>query len=85
MVKYKVKVEVWLKDNLVDAEGKMVEESLKDLGYNVQSVRVGKSYSFNLDLSNDSLVEKVVDEICRRLLANPVKDKYFFKVMRYEE
>ena len=32
MVKYKVKVEVWLKDNLVDAEGKMVEESLKAVG-----------------------------------------------------
>lgn len=84
MVKFKVRVEVWLKDELVDAEGKTVEEALKDLGYNVSGVRVGKVYIFNVESESSSDVERVVVDICERLLANPVKDKYFVSVLGHE-
>ncbi|MCS7368988.1 MAG: phosphoribosylformylglycinamidine synthase subunit PurS [archaeon GBS-70-058] len=84
MVKFKVRVEVWLKDELVDAEGKTVEEALKDLGYDVSGVRVGKVYIFNVESESSSDVERVVVDICERLLANPVKDKYFVSVLGHE-
>lgn len=84
MVKFNVRVEVWLKDILVDAEGKTVEEALKDLGYDVAGVRVGKVYSFTINAVSIDEAKLIVDEICQRLLANPVKDKYFMSVLSYE-
>ncbi|MEM3615351.1 MAG: phosphoribosylformylglycinamidine synthase subunit PurS [Candidatus Methanomethylicia archaeon] len=84
MPKFCVRVEVWLKDELVDAEGKTVEDALKDLGYNVDSMRVGKIYSFIINVDSIGEAKGIVEDICQRLLANPVKDKYFVSVSSYE-
>lgn len=84
MGKFNFRVEVWLKDGLVDAEGKTVEEALKDLGYNVMGVRVGKIYSFTVYANSIDEAKNIVNEICQRLLANPVKDKFFVSVLNYE-
>lgn len=81
---FNFRVEVWLKDGLVDAEGKTVEEALRDLGYNVVNVRVGKIYSFKINANSIDEAKAIVDEICQRILANPVKDKYFVSVLRDE-
>ena len=84
MAHFNVRVEVWLKSDLVDAEGKMVEEALKDLGYLVNSVRVGKVYTFKLESESLELAKRTVVSICGRLLANPVKDIYSFNVIEDE-
>lgn len=78
---FKVRVEVWLKEDLVDAEGKMTETALNDLGYKVSFTRVGKVYEFIIEAKEEN-VEYLVNEICIKLLANPVKDKYFYEVKR---
>mgnify|MGYP000507010937 CR=1 FL=1 len=80
MGRFKAVIEVWLKKGLVDAEGQTVKEALNDLGYKVTSARVGKIYHIVLEAQSKLEAEKIVDEICRRLLANPVKDNYSFKV-----
>ena len=80
MVRFKVRVEVWLKEGLVDAEGETVEESLRDLGYMVDSVRVGKIYKFNVEAESVEEARDLVEEICARLLTNPVKDTYLYEV-----
>jgi len=84
MARFKVRVEVWLKDELVDAEGKTVEEALKDLGYDVFGVRVGKVYTFIVESESPSEAERIVVDMCERLLANPIKDKYFVSVSSHE-
>lgn len=84
MAKFMVSIEVWLKRGLVDAEGETVKEALNDLGYSVTSVRVGKAYKLILDAMNEYDAKRIADEICRRLLANPVKDEYVFRVEAYE-
>lgn len=71
---------MWLKEGLVDAEGKSVEEALKDLGYRVSSVRVGKVYTFYVKAKDKVEAEKLVEEICIKLLSNPVRDYYSYKV-----
>ena len=84
MAHFNVRVEVWLKSDLVDAEGKMVEEALRDLEYLVNSVRVGKVYTFKLESESLELAKRTVVSICERLLANPVKDIYSFNVIEDE-
>jgi phosphoribosylformylglycinamidine synthase len=80
-VLYKVRIEVWLRENLVDTEGKMTEEALNDLGYKVHSTRVGKVYEFIIK-AKENEIEQLINEICTKLLANPIKDKYFYEVKR---
>ena len=84
MTRYIAIIEIWLKENLVDAEGETVKEALNDLGYHVLTCKVGKTYKLLIDATDDEEANKIVDEICKRLLANPVKDIYYFNVKKYE-
>jgi phosphoribosylformylglycinamidine synthase PurS subunit len=80
MPRYEVIVEVWLKDGIVDAEGNSVTEALRDIGYPVKDTRVGKVYRITLEAGSGEEAERLVEEMCRRLLMNPVKDKCSFRV-----
>jgi len=79
-MKYQVRVEVSLKPGHSDPEGETTAKSLRELEYQVETVKVGKVYRFTLSAESLEEAKKQVDEICRRLLANPVKDDYSFVV-----
>lgn len=74
-----VKVYVTLKPTLLDAQGRVVQNALIALGYdNVRQVRIGKY--IEMELSDGANVEQEVQEMCDRLLANPVIENYRFEV-----
>lgn len=76
----KVKVYVTLKPTLLDAQGQVVANALQNLGYNnVEEVRVGKFIEIELS-ENGKSVQEQVDEMCRRLLANPNIENYKFEI-----
>ena len=77
---YEALVEVGLKPGHSDPEGETTANSLKELSYNVVKVKVGKTYTILLEANSKQIAAEVIDEICRRLLANPTKDIYTFKV-----
>jgi len=77
---YRAKIEVGLKPGHSDPEGEMTGQSLKELKYPVRSVSVSKVYEVYFEANSMEEAEKQVDEMCRRLLANPTKDNYRFKV-----
>ncbi len=77
---YQAEVEVRLKPGHSDPEGETVAEALKDLKYLVDTVMVSKIYRIMLDATSEEEAEKQVDEMCRRLLANPTKDDYRFAI-----
>ena len=79
-MKYQVKVEVSLKPGHSDPEGETTAKSLRELKYPVETVKVGKVYRFTLSAESLEEAKKQVDEICRRLLANPIKDDYDFAI-----
>ncbi|MDK2820790.1 MAG: phosphoribosylformylglycinamidine synthase subunit PurS [Clostridia bacterium] len=71
------KIYVTLKPGVLDPQGEAVGNGLKAMGYkDVTSVRVGKYLELQLDTDDKSYAEEKVDEMCRRLLANPVIEKY---------
>lgn len=75
------RISVWLKDELTDAEGETIQRALNDLGYSIVKVRVGKNYLIELLADSKDEAIREVDEICRKLLANPeVKDNYTFTI-----
>jgi len=79
-MKYQVKVEVSLKPGHSDPEGETTAKALRELKYSVEAVKVGKVYRFTISANSSKEAKKQVDGICRRLLANPVKDDYNFVI-----
>jgi phosphoribosylformylglycinamidine synthase PurS subunit len=77
---YKARVEVSLKPGHSDPEGETTARSLRELTYSVRSVGVSKMYTITLEADSRKKAEAHVEEMCRRLLANPTKDNYTFKV-----
>jgi phosphoribosylformylglycinamidine synthase len=75
-MKYRLKIEVSLKPGHSDPEGETTAHLLKELGYRVEAVNVGKVYSVVLDAGSRREAEGKAEEMCKRLLANPTKDNY---------
>ncbi|MEM1546183.1 MAG: phosphoribosylformylglycinamidine synthase subunit PurS [Candidatus Methanomethylicia archaeon] len=83
MAVFKVRVEVKLKPGFLDPEGETVKHTLNDLGYKIIDARICKVYELVLDTTSLDEAKRISDEVCRRLLANPVKDIYRVEVFPY--
>lgn len=70
----KLRIVVTLKPGVLDPQGKAIEHALGNLGFGgVTGVRAGKI--FELDVADDT-EDAVLDEMCRKLLANTVIEDY---------
>lgn len=79
-MRYKARVEVSLKPGHSDPEGETTARSLRELAYPVKNVGVSKMYTVDLEAASQKEAEALVEEMCRKLLANPTKDNYVFRV-----
>ena len=83
---FKAEVKIKLKKTILDPQGKTVEHALSTLGYeNISGVRIGKLIEMEIDTDNIEKARKVVDEVCRKLLSNPVIEEYSFTVRENEK
>lgn len=77
----RVKIFVFLKEGVLDPQGKTIQRSLQSLGYGeVQNVRMGKYLEVDLDSSSREAAEGRIREMCDKLLANPVIEDYRFEI-----
>jgi len=69
-------VYVRLKDGVLDPQGVTIHKALTQMGYeDFLSVRSGRF--FELEIKGDAAnIDRKIDEICSKLLANPVIEKY---------
>ena len=79
-MKFKAFVYVTLKKGYSDPEGDTTANALQGLGYPVEMVRSSKAYEVYYEADNASHAERLIDEMCRRLLTNPTKDDYHFEI-----
>ncbi|MEM3673050.1 MAG: phosphoribosylformylglycinamidine synthase subunit PurS [Candidatus Bathyarchaeia archaeon] len=79
-MKYRLRIEVSLKSGHIDPEGETTARLLKELGYHVNGVNVGKVYTVVLEAGSREEADVKAEEMCRRLLANPTKDNYRFTI-----
>lgn len=75
-MKYSAKVEVKFKDGLFDPEGETTKKSLKGLRFAVDDVKVSKVFNVKLEANSKDDAYSLIDEMCKKLLANPNKDDY---------
>lgn len=75
------KIYVTLKPGVLDAQGDTVKSALETLGFTgVEAVRIGKFMVVTLNSATREQANAQVEEMCRRLLANPVIEEYTFEL-----
>lgn len=77
---YRARIEVGLKPGHSDPEGEMTAQSLRELKFSVQKANVSKVYTVVFEAESKQNAEEIVEEMCRKLLANPTKDNYSLKI-----
>lgn len=76
---YLARVYVTLKPTVNDPQGLTVLGALRNLGLSkVNDVRVGKYLEVRVNETDRSRASGMVDEMCHKLLANPVIEEYRF-------
>jgi len=73
VTRFAVLVEVSLRPGIADPQGATIERALPALGFQrISAVRAGKAFRFVLDAADEESARTEVDQLCRRLLTNPV-------------
>ena len=79
----KFSVTVTLKKDVLDPQGKVVSQTLKNMGMsNLKQVRQGKFFEIDLNEKDDSKAHDQVKEMCEKLLANQIIED--FKISKKE-
>ena len=75
--KLKFSITVTLKKDVLDPQGKVVENTLINMGMsNLKGIRQGKHFEVDVEEKDEKSAEKKVDEMCRKLLVNLIIEDY---------
>ena len=73
----KFSVTVTLKKDVLDPQGKVVENTLINMGMkDLKNIRQGKYFQIEVDENDQSLAEKKIDLMCKKLLVNLIIEDY---------
>ena len=72
----KFSVTVTLKKDVLDPQGKVVQNSLLNLGMNLENIRQGKYFQIEVNDDQQVTAEKKIDEMCKRLLVNLIIEDF---------
>ena len=81
IIMVRAKVYVTLKRGILDPQGETVKGALETLGFaGVRDVRIGKFLVITLNAVSREEATSRVEEMCKRLLANPVIEDFRFEL-----
>ena len=73
----KVSAIITLKKDVLDPQGKVVHNTLLNMGMDsLKNVRQGKHFEIEIEENNQAAAEKKIDEICKKLLVNLIIEDY---------
>ena len=73
----KIKVIVTLKNGVLDPQGKAIQQTLNGMNFkNVEEVSQGKFFEIEVNENNETKAKSLVDDMCKKLLANLVIEDY---------
>jgi phosphoribosylformylglycinamidine synthase len=74
---YRLEIRITPREGLLDPEGKAVEHALHALSFDgVEAVRVGRLIRLRIRAGDEGEARRRADDMCRKLLANPVTEDY---------
>ena len=73
----KIKIIVTLKKGVLDPQGKAIQQTLNGMNFDkVSDVRQGKFFEIEVKENDETKAKSLVDEMCKKLLANLVIEDY---------
>ena len=72
----KFSVTVTLKKDVLDPQGKVVQNTLIDLGMSIKSIRQGKYFEIEIDEKDQNKAENKINEMCKKLLVNLITEDF---------
>jgi len=73
----KISVIITLKKDVLDPQGKVIQQTLDGMGFNnINEVRQGKYFEIETKENDPKKAKNNVEEICKKLLANLVIENY---------
>ena len=77
----RIAIDVLLKRELLDPQGRATERALPGLGFEgVSDVRIGKHLELDVDAEGEDLAERI-EAMCAGFLTNPVVETYRWRVI----
>ena len=78
---FRARIRITLRPSILDPQGKAVGHAIAALGVpGVRDVRMGKLVELTLDGPSREEARATTEEVCRRLLANPVMEDYAYEI-----
>jgi phosphoribosylformylglycinamidine synthase subunit PurS len=76
-MKFIAHINVMPHKELLDPQGKAVNNSLHNLGITqIQDVRIGKHITLHIDAANTDAARQLAEDACKKLLANQVMESF---------
>ena len=73
----KFSIKVTLKKDVLDPQGKVVEQTLQNMGMNtLKSLRQGKYFEIEINENNESKAKNKIEDICKKLLVNLIIEDF---------
>lgn len=81
MNKYQAEIKITLRKGILDVQGKTVENALQSIEFKtISNVRIGKLVYLDIEAESKEEAEKIVDNACKKLIANPIIEDYFISI-----
>ncbi|MDI6723915.1 MAG: phosphoribosylformylglycinamidine synthase subunit PurS [Methanobacterium sp.] len=79
-MKYNAEVKISLKKGMLNPEASTIQRALALLGYEVEGTDTVQTIKFTIDEEDEKIAREEVDDMCQRLLCNPVIHDYEIKI-----
>ena len=75
--KLKFSVTVTLKKDVLDPQGKVVQQTLQNMGMNtLKTLRQGKYFEIDINENSEEVAKNKIEEMCKKLLANLIIEDF---------
>ncbi len=79
----KLAVTITLNKDVLDPQGKVVHQTLQNMGMNeLINIRQGKFFEIELRETNEEKAKKIVEDMCKKLLANLTIENYKIELIK---
>jgi len=79
-MKYKIDITISLKGGMLDPEARAIQHALSNLGFNTENLSTARVFKIDLEAEDKDAARARSEEMCERLLANPVIHTYTIEV-----
>ncbi len=78
---FRARIRITLRASILDPQGKAVEHAIGAMGFSgIHGVRMGKYVELQVDRPTRDEAARATEEVCRKLLANPVMEDFQFEI-----